>query len=186
MVVERGHGAGVVRLWRGDITTLDVDAIVNAANRELAGGGGVDGAIHRAAGPELMRELRRRYPDGCPTGGAVSTAGHRLPARHVIHAVGPRWQGGGQGEPLLLDSAWTAALALAAAMGCATVAAPSISTGVYGFPVARAAPIAVAAVGAALAAPGTPLRLCTIVCFSETDLAAYRQALIGGSSDGGG
>jgi len=184
--VERRVGRGSLRLWRGDLTTLQVDAIVSAANSQLAGGGGVDGAIHRAAGPGLMGELRARHPSGCPTGSAVATAGHRLSAGHVIHAVGPRWQGGERGEPELLAMAWRSALLLAARLGCASVAAPSISTGVYGYPVARAAPIAIAAAAAALAVPTTPLRLTIIVLFSEPDLDAYRRALLAQRLPSGG
>lgn len=116
----------------------------------------------------------------------MATGNHRLPARHVVHAGGPPWQGGGRGEPELLASAWTAALALAAQLGCATVAAPSISTGGYGFSVECAAPIAVAAITVALMSPGTPLRVCTIACFSDEDLAAYHTTLIGDTDDPGG
>ena len=176
LAAERSVGAGSIRLWRGDITRLAVDVIVNAANSQLAGGRGVDGAIHRAAGPALLHELRTRYPQGCPTGAAVLTGAHALPARWVAHAVGPRWIGGDGGEDALLASAYRTALALAAANGCATVAAPSISTGVYGFPVGRAAPVALAA-AAALAEPGTPLRTITFALFSAEDLAVYTAAL---------
>src|SRR5579863_9135842 len=118
-------GDGRIALIRADITTLTVDAVVNAANQSLAGGGGVDGAIHRAAGPELMRELRERY-EGCPTGSAVITGGGRLSARYVIHAVGPRWGGGGHDETGLLASAYRTAFTLAAQHSCATVSAPAI------------------------------------------------------------
>src|SRR5579864_4551869 len=138
-------GASEVRLLRVDITTFSVDAMVNAANQQLAGGGGVDGAIHRAGGPEIMRELSRRYAGGCPTGSAVITGAGRLPAKYVIHAVGPRWRDGDHGEPELLRSAYDTSFALATSHRCATVAAPSISTGIYGFPVELAAPIAVTA-----------------------------------------
>ena len=172
-----GVGGGEVRLQRGDITTFAVDAMVNAANQHLAGGGGVDGAIHRAGGPEIMDELRARYDDGCPTGSAVVTGAGRLPAKHVIHAVGPRWRDGGHGEPDLLRSAYDTAFALAASHGCATVAAPSISTGIYGFPVERAAPIAVAAARDALSAPGTSLRSVTFALHSDSDLGVYERAL---------
>lgn len=147
-----------------DITTLDVDAIVNAANSRLAGGGGVDGAIHRAAGPDLMAACRRI--GGCPTGEARLTGGFGLPARHVIHTVGPVWSGGDRNEDALLGSAYRASLALAAGAGAASVAFPAISTGVYGFPADRAARIAVNAVAVWLgAAPGS-LRDIVFCCFS--------------------
>jgi len=175
--MERRVPGGTVRVVRGDITRMEVDAVVNAANRHLAGGGGVDGAIHRAGGPEIMAELWRRYPDGCRTGGAVTTSAGRLPARHVIHAVGPRWAGGGQGEDEQLASAWRAALAEAVEHGCGSVAFPSISTGIYGFPVERAARIGVAEVLSALAAlpEDRPIDV-TICAFSEADERAYAAA----------
>ncbi len=172
----REVGGGRIVLRRADITTLAVDALVNAANQSLAGGGGVDGAVHRAAGPELMRELRDRYR-GCPTGSAVITGAGRLPARHVIHAVGPRWRDGEHDEPELLGSAYRAAFALASEHSCATVAAPAISTGIYGFPIALAAPIALGAAGEALEAPGTTLREITFALFSDADLEVFARAL---------
>lgn len=173
---ERSAGHGRITLRRCDITTLAVDAIVNAANQSLAGGGGVDGAIHRAAGPELMRELRDRY-DGCPTGSAVVTGAGRLRARHVIHAVGPRWRGGGHAEAELLRSAYRTAFRLAGEHGDARVAAPSISTGIYGFPIEQAAPIAIEEGRRALEEPGTPLREICFALFSDTDLGVFAQAL---------
>jgi O-acetyl-ADP-ribose deacetylase (regulator of RNase III) len=175
--VRRPAGRGTVVLRQADITTLRVDAMVNAANSALAGGGGVDGAIHRAGGPEIMAELRRDHQGGCPTGSAVVTGGGRLAARHVIHAVGPRWRGGGHGEEEALASAYRTAFHLAAERGCRSVAAPSISTGIYGFPVERAAPIAVAAARAALQQPGTSLEEITFALFGSADLAAFTAAL---------
>ena len=133
-------GQGTIRIWQGDITTLSVDVIVNAANRPLLGGGGVDGAIHRAAGPGLLAECRQI--GGCPTGEARITAGHDLPARHVIYTVGPVWQGGAQGEDDLLASAYRNSLDLAREHGLTSIAFPAISTGIYGFPAGRAARIA--------------------------------------------
>lgn len=134
-----------VKLIQGDITEQEVDAIVNAANRYLAGGGGVDGAIHRAGGPALMEELKKKY-SGCPTGSAVITGAGNLKARYVIHAVGPRWAGGEKGEEELLASAYRSSLELARKHHCQTVAFPSISTGIYGYPLEQAAPIALKAV----------------------------------------
>lgn len=137
----------MIQIVQADITTLHVDAIVNAANSALRGGGGVDGAIHRAAGPGLLAELMRY--DHCPAGGAVITSGHRLPARWVIHAVGPVWRGGTSGEPELLRSAYDASFALARQQGgIASIAFPAISTGVYGYPRESAARIAIAAMRA--------------------------------------
>ena len=172
----RAVGHGRILLIRADITTMTVDAVVNAANTSLAGGGGVDGAMHRAAGPELMRELKERY-GRCPTGSAVITGGGRLPARYVIHAVGPRWRDGGHGEPDDLESAYRSAFGLAAEHSCATVAAPSISTGIYGFPIHLAAPIAIGAASSALLAPGTSLREITFALFSDADLEVFARAL---------
>jgi O-acetyl-ADP-ribose deacetylase (regulator of RNase III) len=161
---------------RADITALRADVIVNAANSHLAGGGGVDGAVHRAAGPSLTAELRERH-DGCPTGSAVITGAGNLAARHVVHAVGPRWRDGEHGEPALLRSAYRRAFELAAEHGAATVVSPSISTGIYGFPIAAAAPIAVEEALAALAVPGTSVQQVTFALFSDADLAVFTGAI---------
>jgi len=158
-----------VRLVRDDITTLDVDAIVNAANSSLLGGGGVDGAIHRAAGPGLLEECRRL--GGCPTGEVRLTGGHRLRARFVIHAVGPIWRGGDHGEDTLLAACYRNALALAAARGFASLAFPAISCGVYGFPIPRACGIALDQIRRALAASATP----TDVLLVAFDPAVHRE-----------
>jgi O-acetyl-ADP-ribose deacetylase len=162
-----------IRARHADITTVAVDAIVNAANTSLLGGGGVDGAIHRAAGPELLAECRGL--GGCATGDAKITGGYRLPARHVIHAVGPVWRGGAHGEPGLLASCYRRAIELATAHGLTSIAFPSISTGVYGYPIGQAAPIAVATVR--VHAGGTSIQDVTFCCFSASDLAVYEQAL---------
>ncbi len=171
-----------VAVVRGDITTLALDAIVNAANPTLSGGGGVDGAIHRAAGPGLLAECLRL--GGCPTGEARITAGHGLPARRVIHTVGPIWNGGASGEDALLAACYQASLALARDADCATVAFPAISTGAYGFPLERATAIAVRAVLAWLAVEALPERV-TFCCFSEAAERAYRARLQAESDAGG-
>jgi O-acetyl-ADP-ribose deacetylase (regulator of RNase III) len=157
-----------------DITRLDVDAIVNAANTSLLGGGGVDGAIHRVAGPGLLEECRRL--GGCPTGEARITGGHDLPARFVIHAVGPVYRDGDSGERELLASCYTHALDLAAAAGLASVAFPCISTGAYGYPKPEACEVAVSAVGGWLAGHDMPQTV-VFCCFSEEDAEPYVRRL---------
>jgi O-acetyl-ADP-ribose deacetylase (regulator of RNase III) len=171
---------GRINAVSADITTLSADAMINAANSQLAGGGGVDGAIHRAAGPSLMAELRERY-DGCPTGSAVITGAGRLAAKHVIHAVGPRWRDGEQGEPDRLRSAYRRAFELAAEQAATTVVSPSISTGIYGFPIERAAPIAVEEARSALGRSGTTIRQITFVLFSDADFAEFQRAIAAAS-----
>jgi O-acetyl-ADP-ribose deacetylase len=163
-----------IHLVRGDITTLEVDAIVNAANSSLLGGGGVDGAIHRAAGPGLLAECRAL--GGCPPGEARVTAGYALPARWVIHTVGPIWRGGDAGEDAILASCYRSSLALAAEIGARTVAFPSISTGVYGFPIPRAAPIALATIRESLTAHPT-IESVTLVAFDSANHEAYAELL---------
>lgn len=166
--------AGRIEVVIADLTTLDVDAIVNAANPGLLGGGGVDGAIHRAAGPGLIAECRTL--GGCRPGQAKVTAAYDLPARHVIHTVGPIWRGGGRGEPATLASAYRESLHRAVELGCRSVAFPSISTGVYGYPVEAAARIAVATVLDHLATHDLPERV-VLCCFTPATAAAIRAAL---------
>jgi O-acetyl-ADP-ribose deacetylase len=162
-----------LELVQGDITGVPVDAIVNAANSGLRGGGGVDGAIHRAGGPSILEQSRRL--GGCPTGDAKATGAGNLPARYVVHAVGPVWNGGGSGEPELLASAHRRSIEVADELGCASVAFPAISTGVYGYPVDRAARIALPAAMTAAEASDNVRRV-VFVLFSDADLAVFRAA----------
>ncbi len=162
------------RVWQGDITKLDVDVIVNAANSSLLGGGGVDGAIHRAAGPDLVHECR--LLGGCKTGDAKLTRGYKLPARHIIHTVGPVWNGGAKNEPALLASCHRRALEIATQHGLRTLAFPAISTGIYGYPIDAAAQIAVREVQTWLAAHDLPAEVvfCT---FNGEATAAFEREL---------
>jgi O-acetyl-ADP-ribose deacetylase (regulator of RNase III) len=163
-----------IEVVRADITTLDVDAVVNAANSGLRGGGGVDGAIHRAAGPELIAACRAI--GGCPTGEVRVTPGFRLKAKHVIHAVGPVWQGGHSGEPELLASAYREALRAAAELGASSIAFPAISTGIYGYPFDAATSIAVSTTQGFLETHTLPERV-IFCCFDARAETAYRNAV---------
>lgn len=177
--MERRFGRGTIELVRGDITHEETDAIVNAANSSLLGGGGVDGAIHRAGGPRILSDCRaiRARQGGCPTGEAVITTGGQLPARYVIHTVGPVWRGGDRGEPALLASCYRSSLRLAAQNAVRTIAFPSISTGVYGYPAKKAASVALGAVATFLEKEqGAPERV-RFVLFDEGTYEAYRAAL---------
>jgi O-acetyl-ADP-ribose deacetylase (regulator of RNase III) len=174
-------GGARLRLVQGDITEQRVDAVVNAANSSLMGGGGVDGAIHRRGGPEILEACKRirreEYPDGLPTGDAVVTTAGALPASAVIHTVGPRWKGGNAGEARLLESAYRESLEAAAGAGHRTVAFPSISTGVYGYPVDRAAEVALRTVTAVLEERPGAFDEVRMVLFSSDDLDVYRRTL---------
>lgn len=163
-----------IRVIQGDITKQAVDAIVNAANTSLLGGGGVDGAIHRAAGPDLVFECRLLH--GCKTGDAKITKGYRLPAKHVIHAVGPVWRGGSRGEPDLLAGCYHRSLEIAAQNRLASIAFPNISTGIYGYPKDKAAAVAIAAVSQFMEQPSS-IREVIFVCFDAENLALYQQRI---------
>lgn len=174
--MERAFGAGTLALVRGDITTIPSDAIGNAANAALVGGGGVDGAIHAAGGPAVMAELRAQYPRGTPTGTAVATGAGALPARWIIHAVGPRWLDGRHDEPRLLAEAYRSAVRVTGELGARTLTLPALSAGIYGYPLTAAAAIAVETVAQALGG-GARLERVTFVLFSEETMLAFEQAL---------
>ena len=176
---EFNIGKAKIRLVQGDITDIEADAIVNAANSTLMGGGGVDGAIHRKGGPRILEECRRiratQWPDGLPTGKAVITSGGNLRAKHVIHTVGPVWRGGANHEPELLAEAYRNCLELAVSEGLRTVAFPSISTGAYGYPIEKASFTALATVKEYLQKEDK-LNEVTFVLFSRSDFETYRHA----------
>jgi O-acetyl-ADP-ribose deacetylase len=169
--------AGVnIELRQGDITNERVDALVNAANSSLAGGGGVDGAIHRRGGPDIMRDTDARYPNGCPTGSAVISVAGALSAQYVIHAVGPVWSGGQRGEAELLAAAYRRCLELAVEHNCESIALPALSTGAYRFPMDQAAEIAIAAAATFLQAQGKP-KVVRFVLFDSVAFNAFSAAL---------
>ena len=177
---KRFPNGAVLRLIQGDITKVAADAIVNAANSALAGGGGVDGAIHRAGGPSIMqelRELRPRIGGSCPTGSAVATGAGDLPAKYVFHAVGPVYRDGRHGEPDRLRSCYETCLRLADERGVHSITFPAISTGVYGYPLDEAAEIAVGTVGSVLESGATTVREATFVLFGPEAYEAFAQAL---------
>jgi O-acetyl-ADP-ribose deacetylase (regulator of RNase III) len=176
--MEINIGSCKLDLVHGDITQQSTDAMVNAANRQLAGGGGVDGAIHRGGGPSIMAETREKYPQGCPTGEAVITGAGQLPARYVIHTVGPIWRGGKQGEPDLLASAYRRSLEVAVDHHCQSVAFPSLSTGAYGYPLDLAARIALRTVMAFLQERQQPAWV-RFVLFDQGTLDTFVQMLTG-------
>ena len=174
--MQAAIGTCSLELVTGDITRQATDAIVNAANSRLAGGGGVDGAIHRGGGPSIMEETQQRYPQGCPTGGAVVTHAGKLPAQCVIHAVGPIWKGGQNQEESLLASAYRRSLEIANVQECASVAFPSLSTGAYAYPLQQAARVALRTVAAYLRLHGRP-ELVRFVLFDDRTYEAYAAAL---------
>lgn len=176
MPVSVSLGGCVVELVQGDITEQQVDAIVNAANSRLAGGGGVDGAIHRRGGPEIMAETRAKYPEGCPTGSAVISGAGRLPEKYVIHAVGPIYRDGQHGEAELLASAYRKSLSLAIEHGCQSVAFPALSCGAYGYPVEEAAKIALGTTMEFLRQHGKPA-LVRFVLFGQSTYDTFLKAL---------
>ncbi len=169
-------GSGMIELDQGDITLQAVDAIVNAANSSLVGGGGVDGAIHRRGGPTIMAETDAKYPQGCPTGSAVISGGGDLGAKYVIHAVGPVWSGGRRGEPEQLAGAYRRALELAAEQGCRSIALPALSTGAYRYPLEQAARVALATAIEFLQSQGRP-ELVRFVLFDARAYAAFAAVL---------
>lgn len=177
--MERHFGSGRIHLVGGDITKESTDAIVNAANRSLLGGGGVDGAIHRAGGPSILLECKaiRAKQGGCPPGEAVVTTGGRLPARYVIHTVGPVWRGGDQREPDILASCYRNCLRLAAGKGLRSIAFPSISTGAYGYPVQEAASVALSTVATFLSTEDPAPSVVRFVLFDAAALRAYEEVL---------
>ncbi|MCH8828917.1 MAG: O-acetyl-ADP-ribose deacetylase [Planctomycetes bacterium] len=170
------YGKCRIEIAQGDVTQQSVDAVVNAANSQLAGGGGVDGAIHRAGGPSLMEQTSQQYPQGCPTGDAVVTDAGRLDAKHVFHAVGPIWRGGNQGEPELLASVYRRCLELAVEHECRSIAFPAISTGVYGYPIDLAAETSLATVRDFLVEQQQP-ELVRIVLFGPGAYGAFSRVL---------
>jgi O-acetyl-ADP-ribose deacetylase (regulator of RNase III) len=175
-------GPARIELAQGDVTLEEVDAIVNAANAALAGGGGVDGAIHRRGGPSIMEETRVRYPEGCPTGSAVITGGGQLAARYVIHAVGPVWRGGSTDEPELLAGAYSASMGLAARHDCRSIAFPSLSTGAYGYPIDLASEIALQTIAACLRQTPQPA-LVRCILFDARAMEVYANFM--GRMEGG-
>ena len=184
--MQRTINRQTLELVEGDITLQELDAIVNAANSSLAGGGGVDGAIHRRGGPTIMQETDRKKPEGCPTGSAVLSGAGNLAAEYVIHAVGPIWRGGDRGENELLASAYRTSLKLAVDHDCESIAFPSLSTGAYRFPIEQAAQIAIRTIIDFLNQHGRP-SLVRIALFNAPALQVFEQALIeasGGRGDG--